>query len=442
MKTIIIFLVSLLFAFQAFAQGKKVAVVKIIRGEVDVLTLGKTTRLNVNDWVQEGSVVKTADKSFAKLIFVDRSQINIGPNSEMKIEKFSGDDAGVIDLVKGKVRSQVTKTLIQDRSKMFIKTPNAVMGIRGTDFVISYNGKNTSTVLFEGSVLFAKLEGKVQSAQAMENLINRSGERVFPGQFSVVVERLRPTIPSYLNKQQLEALEKNDGSDSNRNPDSGNQSAASKSVVPPGLSGAVVSNDQDTIKTEVAPAAVAANTETTPAAQNAPAPSDPEGFVKGDQIKPANGSFVHIDSGTIIPPGPDSVLDKNTNTYIPGPGQGTVSATGEYVPPKNVEITTDGKIMVAFKDKEGTMRIQEIGKPLPVITTINLADVGNLIVSNPILINPTAPIGNDILNKSFMPSGLNDLSNNQRNQTGGISNITEAAAKNSKTKVDIQVQGP
>jgi hypothetical protein len=442
MKTISIFLISFLFAFQAFAQGKKVAVVKIIRGEVDVLTLGKTTRLNVNDWVQEGSVVKTADKSFAKLIFVDRSQINIGPNSEMKIEKFSGDDAGVIDLVKGKVRSQVTKTLIQDRSKMFIKTPNAVMGIRGTDFVISFNGKNTSTVLFEGSVLFAKLEGNAQTTQAMENLINRAGERVFPGQFSVVMERLNPTIPSYLNKQQLEALEKNDGSESNRNPDSGNQSAASKSVVPQGLSGAVVSNDQDTIKSEVAAAAVLANTETTPAPQSAPAPSGPEGYVKGDQVKPANGSFVHIESGTIIPPGPDSVLDKNTNSYIPGPGQGTVNASGEYIPPKNVEITSDGKILVAFKDQEGAMRVQEIEKPVPIITNMNLSDVGNLIVANPTLINPTAPIRNDILNKSFMPNGLNDLSNNQLNQTGGVSNITEAASQNARTKVNIQVQGP
>jgi hypothetical protein len=73
---------------------------------------------------------------------------------------------------------------------------------------------------------------------------------------------------------------------------------------------------------------------------------------------------------------------------------------------------------------------------------MNLGDVGNLIVSNPTLINPTAPIRNDILNKSFMPNGLNDLSNNQLNQTGGVSNITEAASQNSRTKVNIQVQGP
>lgn len=439
MKTIILFLISLLLTLPALAQGKKVAVVKIIRGEVDVLTLGRTNKLKVQDWVEDGAVVKTAEKSFAKLVFVDGSQINIGPNSEMKIEKFSGDDAGVIDLVKGKVRSQVTKDYLKDRSKMFIKTPNAVMGIRGTDFVISYNGKNTSTVLFEGSVVFAKNEGNARSTEALEDLVSRAGVRVVPGEFSVVVDRQPPTIPAMLNKEQLEVLEKSDSFEANRNPDSSASSAATKSVVPQGLNGAVVSNDQDSIKAEVAPAAAAAGNDSakTPASS-----SDPNGYVKGDQVKPANGSFVHIDSGTIIPPGPDSVLDKNTNTYIPGPGQGSVSAAGEYVPPKNVEITGDGKIMVAFKDQSGVMRVQEIQKPLPVITAVNLGSVGTLIAANPALINPTAPIGNDILNKSFMPSGLNDLSNNQLNQTGGISNITEAASQNAKTKVNIQVQGP
>jgi hypothetical protein len=250
-----------------------------------------------------------------------------------------------------------------------------------------------------------------------------------------VIERLPPTLPAMLNKEQLEVLEKNDGFESNRNPDSSAQSAATKSVVPQGLNGAVVSNDQDSIKSEVAAGG-------NDSGKTAASSSDPNGFVKGDQVKPANGSFVHIDSGTIIPPGPDSVLDKNTNTYIPGPGQGSVGASGEYVPPKNVEITSDGKIMVAFKDQSGVMRIQEIEKPKPLLSGVNLGDVGKLITANPGWINPTAPLANDILNKSFMPSGLNDLSNNQLNQTGGISNITEAAAQNAKTKVNIQVQGP
>jgi hypothetical protein len=45
-----------------------------------------------------------------------------------------------------------------------------------------------------------------------------------------------------------------------------------------------------------------------------------------------------MDSGTIIPPGPGSILDKNSNTYIPGQEMGQVNTDGTYQPPENVAI--------------------------------------------------------------------------------------------------------
>lgn len=429
-----LFLISLSLPVLAEAEGNKVAVVSVLRGEAELLIVGKTLKLKKDDWVKEGSVVKTSDRSFVKLVFTDKSQMNIGPNSEMKITKFGGSESGIIDLVKGKIRSQVTKDYLQEKqgkSKLFIKTPNAVMGIRGTDFMISTNGKNTSAILFEGNVVFAKHDhGQRIDSNRLEDVVNRSGVRIHPGEFSVVErERPEPTIPAKLNVHQREMLEKNDNFDSDRNP--GNESAKSqmKSVVPEGLSGSLVSNKESSINTEVAAGAP----------QDVPASSkDAEGFVSGDKMKPANGSFVHIDSGTIIPPGPGSVLDSNTNTFIPGPGQGAVSGGGDYIPPKNVEITTDGKIMVAFKDQSGATRVQEIEKPKPAgVGGMNLADAGKVIAANPGMINPNGPIGNDILNKQFNPNGLNDLSNLQRNLNGGINNINDANMNNSKTKTTI-----
>src|SRR5687767_5827091 len=105
MKTLIALFVFVSFMSLSFAQGgeaPKVAVASMLRGDVDLLILGKTIKLKKDDWVREGSVVKTADKSFVKLVFIDKSQMNIGPNSEMKIAKFSGNESGIIDLVKGK----------------------------------------------------------------------------------------------------------------------------------------------------------------------------------------------------------------------------------------------------------------------------------------------------------------------------------------------------
>jgi hypothetical protein len=349
----------ILFTAPAMAQ-KKVAVVKLLRGDADILSLGKTIKLKADDWVSEGHVVRTADKSFVKLVFIDKSQMNVGPNSEMKIENFSGKDSGVIDLVKGKIRSQVTKDYLQmedrDKSKLFIKTANAVMGVRGTDFMISTNGKTSSVVLFAGEVVFNKLDDRrTTSSGALEQIVDR-GVRMFPGEFSVVDPNRQPTVPSLLNVQQRETLEKNDSFEANR----GSKEDASRSVVPEGLSGGLASNNSETIKKEVGQ--VSAATDKT--AANMASSANPDGYVVGEKLKPSNGSFLHLDSGVIIPPAPDSILDQNTNTYVAGSGNGTIASNGDYVPPKNMEISNDGKIMVSSADGK---TVRELSKPIPII---------------------------------------------------------------------------
>lgn len=447
-KRLIIGCVLMALSFSAIA-GKKVAVVKMLRGEVSVLTLGKTEKLNINDQVEDGSVIKTGEKSFVKIVFTDQSQMNIGPVSEMKIEKFSGDDSGVIDLVKGKIRSQVTKDYLQmkdkDKSKLFIKTPNAVMGVRGTDFMISTNGRNTATVLFEGEIVFNKLSDvKISSSRALEEIVD-AGVRMMPGEFSVVEQaRPEPTIPSVLNIQQLEVLEKNQNFESDRAPQAAVEEVKKTSVVPVGLTGNVVSNDPEVLKKEISQAIGTENK------QIQPNSSDADGYVQGDKVKPANGSFVHIESGVIIPPGPGSVLDKNTNSYIANPEMGKVAADGSYVPPKNVEITNDGKILVVVKDSSGSQIVKEVSAPAPVVSVVNgvtLGKTAEIISKSPELLQPTSgPISNAIFNPQFAPNGLNDQKNTQVNSTstfGGITpNESVINSASDRVKATINVNPP
>lgn len=361
------FLLMLFITSLPLKAQTKVAVVKILRGEVDLIIAGKSGKLKVDDWVENGNIIKTHEKSFAKLVFIDKSQMNIGPNSEMKIESFSGSDSGVIDLVKGKIRSQVTKDYLQmkdkNKSKLFIKTSNAVMGVRGTDFMITTNGINTSAILFEGEIVFNKLDSQgTPSSQKLEEIVDR-GVRMFPGEFSVMEgNKPMPTVPSLLNNQQFEKLEKNKELGSDRSP--GNtEKDVSKSVVPPGLSGEVVSNNPKILKDEISQM----TNNQIPVASSRSS-STPEGFVSGNQMKPANGSFVHVDSGVIIPPGDDSVLDPNTNSFIPGQNSGKVGADGNYIPPKNVEITNDGKVLITTNDNSGKVITREVPPPPPVVS--------------------------------------------------------------------------
>jgi hypothetical protein len=426
MKTLMLVLsLTLLWSFSALA-GKKVAVVSMLRGQVDVLTLGKTTPLKEKDSVEDGAVIKTAEKSFVKIIFFDKSQMNIGPNSEMKIEKFSGDDSGVIDLVKGKIRSQVTKDYLQmgrDKSKLFIKTPNAVMGVRGTDFMISTNGINTSTVLFEGEIVFNKLEdrGEVNSGN-LESIVEK-GVRMQPGEFSVMdATRGSPTEPALLNIKQIEKLEKNQNFESDRNPSAAKADDGKGSVVPAGLDGKTVSNNSGTINTEVSKVAVIEPPKSSS--------GNADGFVNGDKIKPANGSFVHIESGVIIPPGPGSVLDPNTNTYIAASGAGTVNADGNYVPPKNVEITPDGKIFTVTQGADGKSVVKEIAAPSPVLAHAVLGAVA-----------PHTDAGGAMGAKQGTPQfPVIPDANDRRTATGGLANVTESRQVDSKTTTSATVR--
>lgn len=194
--------VVLLFAltsFQLQASEDEVAKAIVVRGEVKVtLPSGDVIALEEGQWLPQGASIETAQRSFAKFLFIDRSQMNLAPNSEMTIESFSETDPGMISLMKGRLRSQVTRNYMdtakddESDSKLFIKTKNAAMGIRGTDFLVTHNPAQNSTglVTFTGSVAMVRMDEQGmanQNARALDNHLNSArAVRVNQGQVSSV----------------------------------------------------------------------------------------------------------------------------------------------------------------------------------------------------------------------------------------------------------------
>jgi hypothetical protein len=387
MKKIVLTLIpSLLFILLAYASGeaKKVAQIKTVKGEVLViLPGGKEEKALLNAWVSEGSVIKTAEKSFARLSFVDKSTVNIGPNSQMQIEKFSSDEAGVLNVISGKIRSQVSKDYLQmekDKSKLFVKSKSAVMGIRGTDFAFSYNPKidATTAVLFKGSVVFNKLTADNQKMK-LEEIVNR-GHSIRPGQFSVSRKEFnRPTVPAKMSTRQFVALEKN------QNFDHGDKRLESKttnrkSVVPAGLSGDVVSSSGEGLKEGLKNVANLQVKDQEKIADKKELEAS-KGFVKGDYIKPVDGSIVHIDSGTIIPLGGDSVFDQNQIEWV-STTVGGVDQVGNYQPPEGYIITEEGKLLKKTEGgqlKEVVLEVKPLdqAKSIDQLQTIDYIPVQN-----------------------------------------------------------------
>jgi hypothetical protein len=360
MKNLFLSTLVVLLSFMAFSaqKSKKVAIVKAVRGKAEMLSpVGEKAKLKKGMWIKEGTIIKTSNKSFVRLSFIDKSSMNIGPKSELKIEKFSKKEAGVINVLTGKIRSQVTKDYLdmeKGKSKLFVKSRNAVMGVRGTDFLFSANKKTgaTTTILFEGSIVFNKIK-KGDNIRDLEGIVN-SGRKIRPGEVSVAMRsRTKPTVPAKMSTRQFEKLNTN----STFKISEVKNVKQGKSIVPPGLSGAVVAGDTQNLKDEIKKIVkVKMKDRKKPEDGKVPNSEDSKGFIRGDDVRPADGIMVHVDTGTIIPPGIDSTFDKNAGEWVSATNGGS-NASGEYAPPQGYQMNDEGQLL---KIDQETGKVKEV----------------------------------------------------------------------------------
>jgi len=337
------------------AAEAKVAKVIILKGEVSEYSKSSSRLLKKGDWVYEGRSLKSSAKSFVKLLFLDKSQMSLGPNSELKIKEFPRNKAGIINLIKGKIRAKVTKNYMeidQKKSKLFIKTKSAAMGVRGTDFQVLFNPDNkvTSLLTFEGAVAMTKIDERVQITQnSLEQRLNgREAVMVRQGQYSGSSPgKTRVSQPVKISPTQLESLRQVDQGPISQNKEKPKKET--RSMLPPGVDAkklaAASSNSVDSaIEASVGAdklKKVEMNTQSAIAGARQEGPP-PEGFEdrKTGAFAPASGGFIDDQSGLYIPPPEGSAFDANAGVYVPNPEVGSVDGdTGAYIAPAGMKPT-------------------------------------------------------------------------------------------------------
>lgn len=94
--------------------------------------------------VEGGDTLVTEPATYAKVRFIDDSELTLKPGTTVTIDQFSfdsvkpaGDSAG-LTLVKGGLRSVSGLLGQRSKEKFVLKTPNATIGIRGTIFVLEF----------------------------------------------------------------------------------------------------------------------------------------------------------------------------------------------------------------------------------------------------------------------------------------------------------------
>ena len=100
---------------------------------------GQVRRLTKRDEVEAGEVIRTSQRSLVQLRMIDKAFIALRSNSEFKIEEYNlgakkEEDVGIFSLIRGGFRAVTGIIGKRLRSSYKMRTVNATIGIRGTDY--------------------------------------------------------------------------------------------------------------------------------------------------------------------------------------------------------------------------------------------------------------------------------------------------------------------
>ena len=120
--------------------------VKTESGTVTVERHGVSQPIYIGDHVYQSDAVVTASGATVGITFADNSMMSLGPDSRLALDQFRFDTTtheGVFDssLQKGTLAVKSGQIVKQTPETMHIRTPAALLGVRGTEFVVRAEGK-------------------------------------------------------------------------------------------------------------------------------------------------------------------------------------------------------------------------------------------------------------------------------------------------------------
>jgi hypothetical protein len=142
--------IALGIGFAGFAARADDAIgqVKTSRGDVRVQHKSQPIALlKIGDHVLQSDVIVTGLSSSVGITFTDSSMMSLGPNSKLALSQYRFDPTthvGVFNsvLTQGTLAAKSGQIVQQTPEAMHITTPAALLGVRGTEFVVRADGKS------------------------------------------------------------------------------------------------------------------------------------------------------------------------------------------------------------------------------------------------------------------------------------------------------------
>lgn len=173
---LLLVITCLIFPNATYAKDmKKAGKIVEISGQVEVQkSKGKKTfKAFKNMAFTQGDTIITGAKSSAKLHIDNNKQVEVSANTKLVIKELLSSvkaKSGKTDLTLsgGKVKVKISKKL-EGESKFDVQTPNAIMGVMGTEFYVYYDANGETWVGVLEGVVTVQLENQVTPVQITAN---------------------------------------------------------------------------------------------------------------------------------------------------------------------------------------------------------------------------------------------------------------------------------
>lgn len=172
---------------------------------------GTTKVLSINSAVEQGDILVTEKKTYARIKFIDNSEMNMRPGTQLKISQYifdqakPQDDKAVYNLIRGGLRAitgLIGKRGDQNSYKFIAET--AVMGVRGTTYECKICEGNCGAV--PNGLYFFVLEGIINVSNTAGSQDVNAGQYVYV-QTAASMPQILPGNPGIDFKLPLSTLD-------------------------------------------------------------------------------------------------------------------------------------------------------------------------------------------------------------------------------------------
>ena len=128
-------------AAASIAHAADIGQIKVAKGSVAIERAGQAVAAEVGTRLQSADVVKTGADGSVGITMTDGSLLSAGPNSVLALDRYEYDSTtsqGHFDasLRKGTLAVTSGRLAKQSPDAMTVRTPSAILGVRGTEFVV------------------------------------------------------------------------------------------------------------------------------------------------------------------------------------------------------------------------------------------------------------------------------------------------------------------